>query len=93
MKGIDLQTRIRMAKTLAICLLAFAILAIQLAFFHRLMIPLGVATILVFSSLLSFLPLVVALNQKSAERKLQERTQRIDAYRASPESHILCLND
>lgn len=96
MKGIDLQTRIRMAKAFAIAFVVFvlfAVIALQLTFIRHFDIPLGVATLIVFPSLFSLLPLVGVINQKSAEKKLQERTQRIEAYRASPQSHILHLND
>jgi hypothetical protein len=65
----------------------------QLTFIRHFDIPLGVATLIVFPSLFSLFPLVVAMNQKSAEEKLQERAKRIQAYRASPESHILHLSD
>ncbi len=96
MEAIDLQTRIKMAKAFAIAFmvfLVFAIIAMQLTFIRHFDIPLGVATIVVFPSLFSLFPLVVAMNQKSAEKTLQERTQRIEAYRASAESHILHLSD
>jgi hypothetical protein len=93
MNGFDLQTRTRMAKAFAVCFIMFAVPAIQLMFIHHFNLPLGVATLIVFPSLLSLLPLVVAMNEKSAEKKLRERAQRLEAYRASPQSHILHLND
>jgi hypothetical protein len=96
MKVIDQQTRINMAKSFAIAFVVFvlfAVIAMQLTFIRHFDIPLGVAICIVFPSLFSLFPLVVAMNEKSAKEKLQERAQRIEAYRASPESHVLHLSD
>ncbi len=96
MKGIDLQTRMTVAKAFAIAFVVFvlfAVIAMQLTFIRHFDIPLGVAICIVFPSLFSLFPLVIAMNEKSAKETLQERAQRIEAYRASPASHILHLSD
>jgi len=81
-----------MAKTFEVCL-GLVVVAIQIAFYRYLRVPLGMAAVLVFSSLIPLLLSVFAMNRKGAEKKCQARTQRIEACRASPQSHILHLND
>jgi len=93
MKGIDSQTRHKMAQAFTILFVALCYPTFRLMFTHRTMIPFALYVLIVLPSLFALLPLAVMKSQQRQKNRLHERSQWLEAYKASPESHLLHLNN
>ena len=94
MKSIQPETRRRMAFAWTISLMMLSITCIPIAFRDHEFILTLIGTLVVFPLLMAALPFsVLHFGKDRAERAALERTRGVEAYRSSPESHLLHLND
>jgi hypothetical protein len=93
MKDIDSQTRRKMVQAFTILFVALSYPTFRVMLMHRSLVPSALYVLIVLPSLFALLPLAVMKSQQRLQNRLRERAQWLEAYKASPESHLLHLND